>query len=68
LTTEGFGKLMNNFRLIAIGIAAAALAAMSLVAATSSPAPSNLGLIAGAMQTIERASSCSLWRSRLLCC
>jgi carboxyl-terminal processing protease len=54
LTTEGFGKLMNNFRPIAIGIAAAAVAAISLVAATSSPAPNNLELIAGAMQTIER--------------
>jgi hypothetical protein len=45
---------MRNSRLIAISVAAAGLAALSLVAATSSPAPNNLELIAGVMQAVER--------------
>jgi carboxyl-terminal processing protease len=45
---------MRNSCLIAIGIAGAGLAAVSLVAATSSPAPNNLELIAGVIQAVER--------------
>jgi carboxyl-terminal processing protease len=44
---------MRNSRLIAIGIAAAGLAAIPLVAATSSSAPTNLELITAVMQAVE---------------
>jgi len=45
---------MRNSHLIAIGIAAAGLAAIPLVAATSSSAPTDLELITGIMQVVER--------------
>jgi C-terminal processing protease CtpA/Prc len=48
------GKLMRNSHLIAIGIAAADLAAIPPVAATSSSAPTNLELFTAGMQAVER--------------
>jgi carboxyl-terminal processing protease len=45
---------MRNSRLIAIGVAAAGLAAIPLVAATSSSAPANLELVTAIMQAVER--------------